>query len=75
MKKRLQRAEQTGRYASDFYSVRRPIFMLKKLAETPMPIVTTQEMPLRRELTPVILPVNLDEVTDSFYRLRSRAGH
>lgn len=41
-------------------------FMLKKLAETPMPIVTTQEMPLRRELTPVILPVNLDEVTDSF---------
>lgn len=41
-------------------------FTLKKLAETPMPIVTTQEMPLRRELTPVILPVNLDEVTDSF---------
>lgn len=40
--------------------------MLRKLAETPMPIVTTKEMPLRRELTPVILPPNLDEVTDSF---------
>lgn len=40
--------------------------MLRKLAETPMPIVTTKEMPLRRELTPVILPTNLDEVTDSF---------
>lgn len=40
--------------------------MLKQLSETPMPIVSTKEMPLRRELTPVILPPNLDEVTDSF---------
>lgn len=40
--------------------------MLKRLSETPMPIIPANEPPMRREMLPVIIPQGLSEKLSSF---------
>lgn len=40
--------------------------MLKRLAETPMPVIPASELPMRRETLPVIVPQGLSEKLSSF---------
>lgn len=40
--------------------------MFERLSETPMPILTMEDMPLRREQLPVVIPQGLDQSLSSF---------
>ncbi len=40
--------------------------MLERLEATPMPIEKTDQVPLRRDLVPVVVPQSMSEVTQSF---------